>query len=102
MVSTNNQNTAPKTLPLNSETLKTGDITESPVQDPQTGSCFEKFADALDQHMPTLSNKISKNIIDAMNTFHIPRLDKEERTEKRFHSSRAINALIPLGEVTDK
>ena len=29
----NNQNTSPKKLPVNSETLKTGDITEPPVED---------------------------------------------------------------------
>ena len=50
MASTNNQNAAPKILPVNSETLKTSDITEPPVQDlpvTQIGNYFETFADAL-------------------------------------------------------
>ena len=92
MASTNNQNTAPKKLPVNSETLKKCEITEPPVQDPlvtQKGNCFQKFADALGQHMTTLNNQISKNITDAMNTADNPRIDKEEGTKKRSHSSRA-------------
>ena len=49
MVSTNNQNTAPEKLSGNSETLKTSDITEPPIQNPlvtQIRKWFEKFADA--------------------------------------------------------
>ena len=90
MTSTNNQNTAPKKLTLNSETLKTNDKIEPPVQDPlvaQIGNCFEKFADALGQHMTTLGNQISKNVIDDMNTFDNPRLIRRKETK---------NALIPL------
>ena len=76
----------------NNETLKISEITEPPVQDPlvtQIRNCFEKFADALGQHMTTLGNQISKNVIDAMNTSDNPRIDKEEGTKKRSHSSRA-------------
>ena len=76
----------------NSETLKISEITEPPVQDPlvtQIRNCFEKFADALGQHMTTTGNQISKNVIDAMNTSDNPRIDKEEGTKKRSHSSRA-------------
>ena len=43
MASTNNQNTATKKLPVNSETLKASDITEPSVQDPlvtSIGNCF--------------------------------------------------------------
>ena len=50
MTTTNNQNTVPKKLTMNSETWKTSDNIEPPVQDPlvgQIGYCFEKFADAL-------------------------------------------------------
>ena len=82
MASTNNQN---------SETLKIIEITEPPVQHPlvtQIGNCFEKFADALGQHMTTL-NQISKNVINAMNTSDNPRIEKEEETKKCSHSSRA-------------
>ena len=92
MTSTNNQNTAPKKLPVNSETFKTSDITEPPVQDrlvTQIGNCFEKSADALGQHMTTLGNQISKDVIDAINTSDNPRIEKEEGTRKRSHSSRA-------------
>ena len=39
--------------------------------------------------MTTLRNQISKNVIDAMNTSDNPRIDKEEGTKKRSHSSRA-------------
>ena len=39
--------------------------------------------------MTTLGNQISKNVIDAMNTSDNPRIDKEEGTKKRSHSSRA-------------
>ena len=39
--------------------------------------------------MTPLSNQISKNVIDAMNTSDNPRTDKEEGIKKRFHSSRA-------------
>ena len=39
--------------------------------------------------MTTLDNQISKNVIDAMNTSDNPRIDKEEGTKKRSHSSRA-------------
>ena len=81
MASTNNQNAAPKILPVNSETLKTSDITEPPVQDlpvTQIGNYFEKFADALGQHMTTLGNQISKNVIDAMNTSDNPRIRRKE------------------------
>ena len=38
--------------------------------------------------MTTLSNQISKNVIDAMNTSDNPRIDKEEGTKKCSHSSR--------------
>ena len=75
----------------NSETLKISEITEPPVQDPlvtQIRNCFEKFADALGQHMTTTGNQISKNVIDAMNTSDNPRIDKEEGTKKCSHSSR--------------
>ena len=92
MASSNNQNTAPKKLTMNSETLKTSDNIEPPVEDPlvaQIGNCFEKFADALGQHMTTLGNQIPKNVIDAMNTSDNPRIDKEEGIKKRSHSSRA-------------
>ena len=92
MASSNNQNTAPKKLTVNSKPLKTSDNIESPAQDPlvtQIGNCFEKFADAQGQHMITLGNQISKNVIDAMNTSDNPRIDKEEGTKKRSHSSRA-------------
>ena len=90
--STNNQNTAPKKHTMNSETLKTSDNVEPPVQDlivTQTRNCFEKFEDVLAQHVTTLGNQISKNVIDAMNTSDNPRIDKEEGTKKRSHSSRA-------------
>ena len=91
MISTNNQNIASKNLPVNSETLKTSDITEPPVQDPlaQIRNCFEKFADALGHHMATLGNQISNNVIDAMNTSDNPRIDKEEGIKTCSHSSRA-------------
>ena len=59
MASTNNQNTAPKELSVNSEILKVSDITKPPVRDPlvtHIGNCFEKFPDALGQHMTTLGN----------------------------------------------
>ena len=59
MTSTNNQNTAPKELPVTSEILKTSDITKPPVRDPfvtHEGNCFEKFPDALGQRMNTLGN----------------------------------------------
>lgn len=59
MASTNNRNTAPKELPVNSEILKTSDITKAPVRDPLVtyiGNCFEKFPDALGQRMTTLGN----------------------------------------------
>ena len=85
MASTNNQNTTPKKLTMNSETLKTSDRIEPTVQDllvTQIGNCFEKFADALRQHMTTVGNQISKNVIDAMNTSDNPRIDKEEGTKK--------------------
>ena len=77
---------------MNSESLKTSDITEPPVQDPlvtQIGECFEKFADALGQHMTTLSYQISNTVINAINTFNSQGIDKEKGTEKRTHSSRA-------------
>ena len=88
----NIQNTAPKSLPVNSETLKTSDITEQPVQDllvTQKRNCFEKSVDALGQYMTILSNQISKNVIDAMNTSDNPRTVKEKGTKKCSHSSRA-------------
>ena len=91
MTTTNNQNTALKKLTMNSETLKTSDNIEPPVQDPlvtQLGNCFEKFADALGQHLTTIDNQISKNVIDAMNTS-----DNSELTKRK----RPKNALIPLG-----
>ena len=91
MASTNNQNTAPKKLPVNSQTLKTSEITEPLVRDPlvtRIENCFDKFADALGEHMTTLGNQISKNVINAMNTSDNPRIDKEEGTKKRSHSSR--------------
>ena len=75
----------------NNETLKIREATEPPVQDPlftQIGNCFEKFAYALGQHITTLG-KISKNVIDAMNTSDNPRIDKKKGTKKRSHSSRA-------------
>ena len=59
MTSTNNQNTAPKELPVTSEILKTSDITKPPVRDPlvtNEGNCFEKFPGALGQRMNTLGN----------------------------------------------
>ena len=71
--------------------MKAGDITEPPVQDllvAQIGNCFEKCADDLGQHMTTLGNQISKNIIDAMNTSDNPRADKEDGTKKCSHFSR--------------
>ena len=71
---------------------KTSEITEPPVKDPlatQIGNCFEKFADPLGQHMTTLGNQISKNLIDTMNNSDNPRIDKEKGTKKRPHSSRA-------------
>ena len=70
MVSTNNQNSASKKLPVNRETSKTSDITEPRVHDPltQIGNCCEKFADTLGQHMTTLSNQIPNNIIDAISS----------------------------------
>ena len=81
MASTNNQN---------SETLKIREIIKPTVQDllvTQIENCFEKFADALGQHMTTLDNQISKNVIDAMNTSDNPRIDKEEGIKKCSHSS---------------
>ena len=83
MTSTNNQN---------SETLKISEIIELPFQNPlatQIENCFEKFADVLGQHMTTLGNQISKNVIDAMNTSDNPRTVKEKGTKKCSHSSRA-------------
>ena len=77
---------------LNNETLKISEITQPSVQDPlatQMGNCFEKSADALGQHMTSLSNQISKNVTDAMNISDNPRIDKEEGTKKHSHSSRA-------------
>ena len=59
----------------NNERLKISETTEPPVQYPlvtQIGNCFEKFADALGQHITTPSSRISKNIIDAMNTSDNP------------------------------
>ena len=91
MASANKQNPAPKKLPVNSETLRTSDIVEPPVQDPlvtQIGNCSEKFAGALGQHMTTFGNQISKNVIDAMNTSENPMIDEQEENK---------NALIPLG-----
>ena len=72
--------------------MKISEITEPPVQDPlvtQIGNCFEKCVDALGQHMTALGNQISKNVIDAMNTSDNLRIDMEEGTKKRSHSSRA-------------
>ena len=72
--------------------MKISGITEPPFQDllvTQIGKCFEKFAGALGQHMIALGNHISKNVIDALNTSDNPRIDKEEGTKKRSHSSRA-------------
>ena len=43
----------------NNEPLKISETTEPPVQDPlvtQMGNCFEKFADALGQHITTLDS----------------------------------------------
>ena len=77
---------------MNSETLKTNDIAEPLVQDllvTQIGNCFEKFADALSQHMTTRGNQITMNVTDAMNTSDNPRVDKEEGNKKRSYSSRA-------------
>ena len=39
--------------------------------------------------MTALGNQISKNVIDAMNTSDNLRIDMEEGTKKRSHSSRA-------------
>ena len=72
---------------MNSETLKTSDNVEPPVQDllvTHIGNCFDKFADALGQYMTTLGDQISKNVIDALNTSDNPRVDKEEGTKKRL------------------
>ena len=52
------------------------------------GNRFEKFADALGQHMTTLRNQISKNFTNVMSTSHSPRIDKDEGTKKHTHSSR--------------
>ena len=85
-----------RTTNQNCETLKVNEITEPPVQDPlvtQIGNCFEKFADALGQHMTTLSNRISKNVTDAMNTSDNPRLIRRKEPK---------SALIPLGLRTVK
>ena len=76
----------------NNETLKISEIIGPTVQDKpatQIGNCFEKFADALGQHMTTLGNQICKNVIDAMNTADNPRIDKEERTKNRSQFSSA-------------
>ena len=62
----------------NNEPLKISETTEPPVQDPlvtQIRNSFEKFADALGQHIATLDSQISKNVIDAMNTSDNPRID---------------------------
>ena len=83
MASTNSHNNKP---------LKISKTTEQPIQDPlvtQIGNCFEKLADALGQHITTLGSQISKNVINAINTSDNPRIDKEEGTKKRSHSSRA-------------
>ena len=82
----------PSTNSQNNETLKISEITKPPVQDPlvtQIGNHFEQFADVLGQLMTTPGSQISKNVIDAMNTSDNPRIDKEEGTKKRSHSSRA-------------
>ena len=73
--------------------LKTSDVTEPPVKNPlvtQAGNCFGKFVDTLDQHIPTLDNQISNNIIGAMNTSDKARIDKEEGTKKcsRFYRAK--------------
>ena len=76
---------------MNSETLKTSDNIKPPVQDllvTQIGNCFEKFADALGQHMTTLGSQIFKNVIDAMNNSDNPRIERRKGPK---------NALIPLG-----
>ena len=86
MASSNNQNAASKKLSVNSETLKTNNIAEHPVQDPlvtEIGNCFEKSIDALGQHMTTFSNLVSKNVINVMSISDNPRIDKEEGTKKR-------------------
>ena len=56
MASSNNQNTAPKKLTMNSETLKTSNNIEPPAQDPlatQIGNCFEKFSDVPTKSLRT-------------------------------------------------
>ena len=81
MASTNSHN----------EPLKISETTEPPAQEPlltQIGNCFEKFADALGQHITALGSQISKNVIDVMNTSDNPMIGKEEGTKKRSHSSR--------------
>ena len=52
--------------------------------------------------MTTLSNQISKNVIDAMNTSDNPRVDKDERTKKRSHSSRARASIEDEGHSRHK
>ena len=92
IASANIQNTAPKSLPVNSETLKTSDITEQPVRAllvTQIRNCFEKSADAQGQHMTVISSQISKNVIDAMSNSDNPRIVKEEGTKECSHSTRA-------------
>ena len=71
---------------------KTSDIIGPPAHDllvTRIGNCFEKFADALAQHMTTFGNQICDKIIDAMETSDNLRIDKTEVTKKRSHSSRA-------------
>ena len=52
--------------------------------------------------MTTLGNQISKNVIDAMNTSDNPRVDKDERTKKRSHSSRARASIEDEGHSRHK
>ena len=71
---------------------KTSDIIGPPAHDllvTQIGNCFEKFADALAQHMTTFGNQICDKIIDAMETSDSLRIDKTEVTKKHSHSSTA-------------
>ena len=97
MVSTNNQNSASKKLPVNRETSKTSDITEPRVHDPltQIGNCCEKFADTLGQHMTTRSNQISALLINSsVNSSHSSRpkaSEEDEEDSRRKHQTLRNN-----------
>ena len=89
MSDNNKHSNSSEKLPATSKTCDKGDPSN---QDPfitQIGSCFEKFADKLGQHISTLGTHISNNIIEAINTSENQRIDKEEVAKKRAHSSRA-------------